>query len=198
MTSAADTLNTEFTEWTLPSRGRVGMAGLIVTESALFSIFVVAYLFYIGKSLSGPYPADVLEFPVVARICLLSSSVTIMLAERALRKGQIRRFSLWWFLTILLGAQFLGATAVEWYRLIFASNLTIGTNLFGTTFYSLVGFHAFHVTVGLTMLTLVLVLSAVGYVRKEHAERVEVLSWYWHFVDVVWVVVLTVVYIIGR
>ena len=114
------------------------------------------------------------------------------------RKGQIRRFSLWWFLTILLGAQFLGATAVEWYRLIFASNLTIGTNLFGTTFYSLVGFHAFHVTVGLTMLTLVLVLSAVGYVRKEHAERVEVLSWYWHFVDVVWVVVLTVVYIIGR
>ena len=198
MTSAADTLNTEFTEWTLPSRGRVGMAGLIVTESALFSIFVVAYLFYIGKSLSGPYPADVLEFPVVATICLLSSSVTIMLAERALRKGQIRRFSLWWFLTILLGAQFLGATAVEWYRLIFASNLTIGTNLFGTTFYSLVGFHAFHVTVGLTMLTLVLVLSAVGYVRKEHAERVEVLSWYWHFVDVVWVVVLTVVYIIGR
>lgn len=198
MTSAADTLNTEFTEWTLPSRGRVGMVGLIVTESALFSIFVVAYLFYIGKSLSGPYPADVLEFPVVATICLLSSSITIMLAERALRKGQIRRFSLWWFLTILLGAQFLGATAVEWYRLIFASNLTIGTNLFGTTFYSLVGFHAFHVTVGLTMLTLVLVLSAVGYVRKEHAERVEVLSWYWHFVDVVWVVVLTVVYIIGR
>lgn len=198
MTSATDTLNTEFTEWTLPSRGRVGMVGLIVTESALFSIFVVAYLFYIGKSLSGPYPADVLEFPVVATICLLSSSITIMLAERALRKGQIRRFSLWWFLTILLGAQFLGATAVEWYRLIFASNLTIGTNLFGTTFYSLVGFHAFHVTVGLTMLTLVLVLSAVGYVRKEHAERVEVLSWYWHFVDVVWVVVLTVVYIIGR
>ena len=198
MTSAAVTLNTEFTEWTLPSRGRVGMVGLIVTESALFSIFVVAYLFYIGKSLSGPYPADVLEFPVVATICLLSSSITIMLAERALRKGQIRRFSLWWFLTILLGAQFLGATAVEWYRLIFASNLTIGTNLFGTTFYSLVGFHAFHVTVGLAMLTLVLVLSAVGYVRKEHAERVEVLSWYWHFVDVVWVVVLTVVYIIGR
>lgn len=198
MTSAAVTLNTEFTEWTLPSRGRVGMVGLIVTESALFSIFVVAYLFYIGKSLSGPYPADVLEFPVVATICLLSSSITIMLAERALRKGQIRRFSLWWFLTILLGAQFLGATAVEWYRLIFTSNLTIGTNLFGTTFYSLVGFHAFHVTVGLTMLTLVLVLSAVGYVRKEHAERVEVLSWYWHFVDVVWVVVLTVVYIIGR
>lgn len=198
MTSAADTLNTDFTEWTLPSRGRVGMVGLIVTESALFSIFVVAYLFYIGKSLSGPYPADVLEFPVVATICLLSSSITIMLAERALRKGQIRRFSLWWFLTILLGAQFLGATAVEWYRLIFESNLTIGTNLFGTTFYSLVGFHAFHVTVGLAMLTLVLVLSAVGYVRKEHAERVEVLSWYWHFVDVVWVVVLTVVYIIGR
>lgn len=198
MTSAADTLNTDFTEWTLPSRGRVGMVGLIVTESALFSIFVVAYLFYIGKSLSGPYPADVLEFPVVATICLLSSSITIMLAEQALRKGQIRRFSLWWFLTILLGAQFLGATAVEWYRLIFASNLTIGTNLFGTTFYSLVGFHAFHVTVGLAMLTLVLVLSAVGYVRKEHAERVEVLSWYWHFVDVVWVVVLTVVYIIGR
>jgi cytochrome c oxidase subunit III len=185
-------------EWTLPSRGRVGMAGLILTESALFAIFVVAYLFYIGKSLTGPYPAEVLNIPVSSTICLLSSSITITLAVRGLRRGHAAGFRLWWFLTIALGGYFLGATAVEWYGLIYRHNLTIWTNLFGTTYYSLVGFHAGHVTVGLTLLTLVLVLSLRGHVTHAHAERVEVLSWYWHFVDVVWVVVFTVVYVIGR
>ena len=186
------------TEWTLPSRGRVGMACLICTESALFVIFVVAYLFYIGKSLSGPYPADVLRVPITATICLLSSSLTITLAVRGLRRGHARQFDLWWLLTIALGAYFLGATAAEWYRLIYHDDLTLRTNLFGTTYYSLVGFHAGHVTVGLTMLTLVLALSLRGLVTATHTERVEVLSWYWHFVDVVWVVVFTVVYVIGR
>jgi cytochrome c oxidase subunit 3 len=196
--TAVTPIAAEPTEWTLPPRGRVGMVTLIVTESALFTIFVVAYLFYIGKSLNGPYPKDVLELPILATICLLSSSITITLAERGLRRGHVGVFSFWWGLTILLGAAFLSATAVEWYGLIFEDGLTIATNLFGTTFYTLVGFHAGHVTVGLILLTLVLVLSLLGHVKQVHAERVEVLSWYWHFVDVVWVVVFTVVYIIGR
>ena len=196
--TAATPIAAKPTEWSLLPRGRVGMVTLIVTESALFSIFVVAYLFYIGKSLNGPYPKDVLELPILATICLLSSSLTITLAERSLRQGHVGVFSLWWGLTILLGVTFLVGTALEWKRLIFEDGLTIATNLFGTTFYSLVGFHAGHVTVGLILLTLVLVLSMLGYVKQAHAERVEVLSWYWHFVDVVWVVVFTVVYIIGR
>ena len=184
--------------WPVPSRGRIGMVFLITTETALFSIFVIAYLFYIGKNVSGPYPADVLELPLVATGCLLSSSVTIMLAERALRHGQERRFSLWWLLTILLGTEFLHQTAVEWSRLIFVDGLTIATNVFGTTFYSLLGLHASHVVVGLLLLLLVFIANVVGCVLHTHIERIAVLAWYWHFVDAVWGIVFTVVYIIGR
>jgi cytochrome c oxidase subunit III len=194
----ARTSRAEPTEEALPSRGRVGMFCLIATEAALFSIFVVAYLFYIGKSLSGPYPAQVLEVPILPTIYLLASSATIMLAERALRQGYGVRFSGWWLLTIVLGGAFLRATAVEWRHLMVTHHLTISTNLFGTTFYSLVGFHAVHVTVGLILLTLVLILSVCGYVTQAQSERVEALSLYWHFVDVVWIVVFLVVYIIGR
>jgi cytochrome c oxidase subunit 3/cytochrome o ubiquinol oxidase subunit 3 len=171
---------------------------MILTESALFTIFVVAYLYYIGKSLSGPYPQDVLEMPVFATIALLSSSITITVAVRALRRGRAGAFRLWLLATILLGGFFLVATAMEWNDLIYRHNLTIWTNLFGTTYYTLVGFHAGHVTIGLLLLGLVLVFALRGAVQHMHAERVEVLSWYWHFVDAVWVVVFTTVYLVGR
>lgn len=180
------------------SKGRFGMACMITTESALFAIFVVAYLFYIGKSLAGPYPRDVLDLPVFATVALLSSTATIIFATRALRAGRRGAFILWWTVTIALGAFFLGATAVEWYGLIYRHNLTIWTNLFGTTYYTLVGFHAGHVTIGLLLLTLVLIFGLRGAIRGADVERVEILSWYWHFVDAVWVVVFTTVYVIGR
>jgi cytochrome c oxidase subunit III len=192
------TLPAESAEWALPSRRKIGVISLIVTETALFTIFVVAYLFYIGKSLTGPYPAQVLEPPILATICLLSSSVTIMLAERAFRKEAKGSFTLWWLITIVLGLLFLGWTALEWRRLIYQHNLTIATNLFGTSFYSLVGLHATHVVAGLTLLTLVFWLSLRGRVARSYSEHIEMISWYWHFVDAVWVVVFTVVYIIGR
>jgi cytochrome c oxidase subunit 3 len=191
-------LSVETATWTLPSRRKVAIAGLILTESAMFTIFVVAYLFYIGKSLTGPYPADVLETPIVSTICLLASSLTVVLAERAFRRESTGGFRLWWATTILLAAVFLTSTAAEWKRLIVDHHLTISTNLFGTTFYSLVGLHASHVIVGLTLLTLVLVLSLKGSVRQSDGERIEMISWYWHFVDAVWIVVFTVVYVIGR
>jgi len=171
---------------------------LIAAESAIFSIFVVAYLFYTGKSLTGPQPRDVLSVPVFFTICLLSSSLTIHFAVKFLEGGKVRAFALWWLLTIVLGALFLAGTAQEWHRLIFREGLTIQTNLFGTTYYSLVGLHAFHVTVGLIALTSVSAFAVLGYLRQEHAERVKVLCMYWHFVDVVWVVVFIVVYIVGR
>jgi len=185
-------------EWKLPSRGRAGMFGLIAAESSIFTIFVVAYLFYLGKSVSGPLPREVLSVPVFYTICLLSSSLTIHLAVRGLRSGNARAFSGWWFLTVTLVAVFLFGTAQEWHRLIYQEGLTISTNLFGTTYYSLVGLHGFHVVVGLLMLSLVMTFSLLGWVKTDHAERLDVLSLYWHFVDAVWVVVFTVVYIIGR
>jgi cytochrome c oxidase subunit 3 len=186
------------TPWTLPSRGRVGMFSLIAAESAIFTIFVVAYIFYIGQSLSGPTPRQVLHVPIFNTICLLSSSLTIHLALSALRLGKGATFKFWWLLTFALGAVFLIGTGREWYHLIYEEGLTISTNLFGTTYYSLVGLHAFHVTAGLVGLAVVMILALAGGVKREHAHRVDVLSLYWHFVDVVWVVVFTVVYIVGR
>jgi cytochrome c oxidase subunit 3 len=184
--------------WSLPDRGKVGMVSFIIAESAIFTIFVVAYLFYLGKSLTGPSPSDVLEVPIFYTICLLSSSVTIHLAAKRLERGERMTFLVLWLLTIGLGGLFMYGTAQEWYRLIYEHGLTISTNLFGTTYYSLVGLHAFHVTVGLLMLAMVLGLGLAGRVGAAHSARVDVLSLYWHFVDAVWVVVFTVVYIIGR
>jgi len=186
-------------ETTLPDRGKVGLLCLILTEVALFSIFVVAYIFYIGKSLNGPYPKDVLTLPIFATICLLSSSATVEMAIRSLRKHQAGAFKLWLGLTILLGAVFLQQTASEWHKLITQDHLTIATNLFGTTYYALVGLHASHVVIGLTLLTLVFLIALRGFnLAGPQERRVELLSWYWHFVDIVWVVVFTVVYVVGR
>ena len=174
------------------------MCALITAESAIFVIFVVAYIFYIGKSPTGPTPREALEVPIFFTICLLSSSLTVHFAVRALREADIRRFARWWFATIVLGATFLYGTASEWHRLIYKVGLTISTNLFGTTYYSLVGLHGFHVVVGLILLSAVMAFTLLGAVKHEHAYRVDVLSLYWHFVDAVWVVVFTVVYVIGR
>ena len=184
--------------WKLPYRGKVGMACLIFAESAIFTIFVVAYLYYVGKSLSGPTPREVLETPIFYTICLLSSSLTIHFAGKLLERGRRGAFLTLWLLTIALGALFLYGTGQEWHRLINEHGLTISTNLFGTTYYSLVGLHAFHVTAGLVMLSVVLFFGLAGRVGPEQSARVDVLSLYWHFVDAVWVVVFTVVYVLGR
>jgi len=186
------------TEWKLPSARKVAILCLVLTETTLFSIFVAAYLFYIGKSLTGPTPREVLDLPVLATIFLLSSSVTVALAERAFNRDRVGLFKLFWFATIVLGSLFLAMTAVEWRKLIYHDGLTISTNLFGTTFYSLVGLHATHVVVGMCLMLLVFVFSLLGYVTIMHRERLQMISWYWHFVDAVWIVVFTVVYVIGR
>ena len=184
--------------WILPDRGKVAMAGLIIAEAAIFTIFVVAYLFYVGKSLTGPTPREVLETPIFYTICLLSSSLTIHLAAKSLARARVGVFLGLWLLTIALGGLFLYGTAQEWHRLVYQHGLTISTNLFGTTYYSLVGLHGFHVIAGLVMLSVVAILALAGRVRMQESRRVEVLAMYWHFVDAVWVVVFTVVYVLGR
>ena len=184
--------------WTLPSRGVVGMLCLILAEATIFLIFVVAYVFYVGKSLSGPTPHEVLKLPIFISICLLSSSATVHFAIAALHDDKRRLCSLWLAATVLLGGIFLAGTALEWHHLIYVDGLTIRTNLFGTTFYSLVGLHASHVIAGLIMLILALIFSLMGKVTREHTAKLDVLSLYWHFVDGVWIVVFLVVYVFGR
>ena len=184
-------------KWELPSPGRTAMFGLIAAESAIFVIFIVAYAFYIGKTTSGPTPS-VLSLPIFISVCLLSSSATMELAIRGLRRGNTGAFAAWWLVTFALGAIFLVGTGIEWRHLILDEGLTIHTNLFGTTFYSLVGLHGIHVTVGLILIATVGVFTAFSKLTREHASKVEVLSLYWHFVDSVWVVVFTLVYVVGR
>src|SRR5271154_5153019 len=198
MSAIAAPLNQDSAAWKLPYRGTVGMVCLIIGECAIFTIFVVAYLFYLGKSLSGPTPKEVLHLPIFNTVCLLSSSITIHFAVRFLKRGATVGFLALWFLTIVLGGIFLVGTGVEWHTLIYKDGLTVSTNLFGTTYYSLVGLHAFHVTVGLIMLLTVLLFGLAGKVQSDQTERLDVLSMYWHFVDAVWVVVFSVVYIVGR
>ena len=185
-------------DWSQLSHRRAGVIGLIIAEASLLGIFVVAYLFYIGKSLNGPYPKDVLGVPVLNTVCLLASSVTVGLAVRALRQGHRHLVSTWLPVTVALGLAFLAGTAREWYGLIVDHGLTIGTNLFGTTFFVLTGFHGAHVTVGILMLLTLFSMSVIGKLPQEDSLKVEMIGLYWHFVDVVWIVIFTVVYLIPR
>ena len=147
-----------------------------------------------------PRRQQVLDVPIFNTICLLSSSVTIWLSEREIERGNHPDFRhSGGLITITLGAIFLVGTGIEWHKLIYHDGLTISTNLFGTTFYSLVGLHATHVVDRPYRCSLlVLLFTLTGHVRHEHSERIQVLALYWHFVDAVWVIVFTVVYILGR
>jgi cytochrome c oxidase subunit 3/cytochrome o ubiquinol oxidase subunit 3 len=181
------------------SPGQWGLLSFLVSEVALFGTLIVTYIFYLGKDVVGPTPAEVLKLPLVlcTTACLLSSSGTIHWADRALGRGDQRRFLQGWTATIVLGLVFLGGTAFEW-RELMERHLTISRNLFGTTYYTLVGLHALHVTAGVILMIIVLGLALRRQVGAANRTGVEMVSWYWHFVDVVWVVVFTVVYLIGR
>ncbi len=176
------------------------MIAFLISEVAFFSTLIVVYLSYLGRDIVGPTPAESLSLPLVlgTTLCLLSSSLTIYLAERALRSGFHGPFCLWWAATIGLGVIFLLGTAYEWRELIVRHHLTIGRNLFGTTFYTLVGFHGLHVTGGIVAMSIVMGLALARRVTRTNRLGVELVSWYWHFVDGVWVVVFAVVYVFGR
>jgi cytochrome c oxidase subunit 3/cytochrome o ubiquinol oxidase subunit 3 len=182
------------------SPGQWGMISFLVSEVGLFGTLIVTYLFYLGRDVGGPTPANALSLSLVlgTTACLLASSATVHLADRTLERGNQGGFIGWWLATILLGAAFLGGTAYEWHDLIVTHGLTISRNLFGTTYYTLVGLHALHVTAGVTIMLIVLGLAVGRQVTTANRAGVELVSWYWHFVDGVWVVVFTVVYLVGR
>lgn len=177
-----------------------GMISFFVSEAALFGTLIVTYIFYLGKDVVGPTPAEALSLPLAlcSTICLLASSVTVHLAELDLERGNRGGFLRWWSATIVLGAVFLGGTAFEWNELIHRHHLTISRNLFGTTYYTLVGLHALHVTGGVVLMLIVLGLAIGRQVTDANPSSVGLVAWYWHFVDVVWVVVFTLVYLVGR
>jgi cytochrome c oxidase subunit 3/cytochrome o ubiquinol oxidase subunit 3 len=177
-----------------------GMACFLFSEVAFFGTLIVTYVAFMGRDVVGPTPAQALTLPIVliSTLCLLSSSVVIHAAERALEREEPRMFALFLAGTIALGIAFLVLTAFEWHDLIYVQNLTIGRNLFGTTYFTLVGFHAFHVTVGVIVMLIVLALALAREINSKHRLGVRLVAWYWHFVDAVWVVVFLVVYIASR
>ena len=177
-----------------------GMLGFLLSEVSIFSTLIVTYLFYLGKDTVGPTPAEVLSLSLVlcTTACLLASSATIHKAERTLEHGRHQGFLMWWLATILLGALFLAGTAYEWHELITRHNLTISRNLFGTTYYTLVGLHAIHVTAGVIVMLIVFGLAVARHVTTANSSGVQLVGWYWHFVEAVWLVVFTVVYLVGR
>ena len=182
--------------WVMPSRGIVGMCCLIIAEASIFIIFIAAYVYYLGKSLTGPKPHEVLELPIFTSICLLSSSATVHFAVSALEHGKRSLTSLWLAATVLLGGIFLAGTAHEWYQLIYEHGLTIRTNLFGSSFFTLTGFHGAHVTAGVLWLLTLLAIDMKRGLQPKDALLVDISALYWHFVDVVWIAIFTLVYLI--
>ncbi len=178
---------------------KVGMACFLCSEAAFFTTLMVAYGLYLGKDTVGPTPADALSLPLVMlnTLLLLSSSGTMEGALKARERNQKRQFRALLGVTIVLGIAFLVGTGVEWYSLIVDHNLTISRNLFGSTFYTLIGFHATHVTIGVISMLVVLGIEACGRLAHDSVAP-ELVSWYWHFVDGVWIIVFTLVYLIGR
>jgi cytochrome c oxidase subunit 3 len=179
------------------SAAQWGMASFLVSEVAFFSTLIVAYVTFLGRDTVGPTPAQSLSLKLAfgTTLCLVASSMIIHFAEAALRRGNHATFKMLWAVTIALGVAFLLGTAYEWHDLITEKQLTISRNLFGTTYYTLVGFHGLHVTAGVIAMSIILLLATRGAVTKEHETGVQLVSWYWHFVDVVWIVVFLVVYV---
>ncbi|MGZ3394569.1 MAG: cytochrome c oxidase subunit 3 [Isosphaeraceae bacterium] len=180
---------------------KVGMLTFLGSEAAFFGTLIMTYVYFLRQTIHGePNPSQVFRLPTVlaASACLFSSSATIYMAEKALRRNSRQTFLGWWGLTIVLGVLFLLGTMLEWNDLIGRWGLTISRNLFGSTYFTLVGFHALHVTIGVIVMSIVFGLAWRRQITEQNETGVEVVSWYWHFVDGVWAVVFTLVYVVGR
>ena len=170
------------------------------SECMFFGCLIATYLIYFGRSLSGP-GLEILDIPTtsVSTFVLLMSSFMMVMAYSSIAKGDVKKFRVWIMCTAILGATFLGFQYYEFTEFAHHYHLTPQTNLFGTTFFTLTGFHGAHVTVGVIWL---ITLFGYSFYRKEDLIRddalnVDFLALYWHFVDVVWIVIFTVVYLIG-
>ena len=169
----------------------------LASDCLFFGAFIAAYLLYRNRPQAGPTPQKVYSIPFtsVSSFVLLMSSLTMVLALAAIQRGDLRRLRMWLMSTALLGSVFIGGQIYEFTN--FArKGLSLDTNLFGSTFFVLTGFHGAHVTVGIIWLLSLWGLAARGRLNQPDAEKVEIAGLYWHFVDVVWIVIFTLVYLI--
>jgi cytochrome c oxidase subunit III len=186
---------------------KVAFWTFIGSECLLFGSLIATYMTYKGKSLKGPYPHDVvidgvhhhgiLDIPLTSfsTFILLMSSVMMVLALNAVQKGNRGGSILWLAMTALGGSIFLGCQVYEFNTFIH-EGLTLQTNLFGSSFFVLTGFHGAHVTVGVIYLLTLMILAIQGKLGPEKTLNVEIAGLYWHFVDVIWIVIFPLVYLI--
>jgi cytochrome c oxidase subunit 3/cytochrome o ubiquinol oxidase subunit 3 len=179
------------------SNEKLAMWTFLGSECLLFGALISTYMLYRNKSVSGPLPEDVYDIPFtsVSSFVLLMSSLTMVLALAAIQRGDHRRLRIWLLATSLLGATFISGQVYEFTAFI-REGLTLKTNVFGSSFFVLTGFHGVHVTLGIVMLLSLWSMSMRGKLGQEKSEVVEIAGLYWHFVDVVWIVIFTVVYLI--
>jgi heme/copper-type cytochrome/quinol oxidase subunit 3 len=176
---------------------KLAMWLFLASDCLLFGALISTYVLYRGASVTGPFPADVFDIPYtsVSSFVLLASSLTMVLALAAIQRGDVGRCRIWLLATALLGMTFLGGQVYEFTSFVH-EGLTLKTNMFGTSFYVLTGFHGTHVAIGVLMLLTLFSLSFGGRITQRNAMTVELVGLYWHFVDIVWIVIFTVVYLI--
>lgn len=180
----------------MPNR-KLAMWLFLASDCMFFGALIGTYLVYQGKSLIGPYPVDVFDIPLTSfsTFILLMSSYLMVLQLDAVTKGDIKKFRLWNAGTVFFGLIFLGCQYYEFNHFV-NLGLKLDTNLFGSTFYVLTGTHGTHVAIGVLWLLTLFVFSFFGGVTKERAVDVEIAGLYWHFVDIVWIVIFTVIYLV--
>jgi heme/copper-type cytochrome/quinol oxidase subunit 3 len=184
-----------------PSMGvdnrKLGVWTFLGSEVMFFAGLIVTYLVMRGKSTNGPLPHEVLGVPLVGfnTFVLICSSLTMVTALAAIQRGDSRALRRWLIATALLGTLFLGGQAFE-FSMLFASGLSLSSNLFGATFFTLTGFHGTHVLIGVIWILFVLARAFRGGVTQENHLAVELVGLYWHFVDVIWIIIFTLVYLL--
>lgn len=173
------------------------MWAFLGSDCLFFGSLISTYMIYRGKSIQGPLPHEVFDIPYtsVSAFVLLMSSLTMVLALAAIQRGDRRGLRIWLIATALLGSVFLGGQFYE-FTTFTKEGLTIMGNLFGSTFFVLTGFHGTHVAIGVLILLSLVVVSLRGGLPQEESLTVELAGLYWHFVDIVWIVIFTLVYLI--
>ena len=174
------------------------MWAFLGSDVMFFGVFIATYLVYRGKSLVGPYPSEILDIPItsVSTFVLLMSSLAMVLGLHYVKEGQKNKATLWILVVVVLGAIFMGFQFYE-FRLFAHEGLTPRTNIFGTTFFILTGIHGAHVTIGVIWMAFMAYGSHVGSLRSDNSLDLEIAGLYWHFVDIVWIVIFTVIYLIS-
>jgi heme/copper-type cytochrome/quinol oxidase subunit 3 len=173
------------------------MWAFLASDCMFFGTLIATYMVYKNRSLTGPLPREIFDVPYtsVSAFVLLLSSLTMVLALAAIQSGQERKMRIWLTTTALLGCVFLGGQFYE-FTIFYADGLTLKTNLFGSTFFTLTGFHGTHVAIGVFWLLSLVTHSLRGRLHREHSLFVEIAGLYWHFVDIVWILIFTLIYLI--